>query len=56
MLKLKIATASLALAGMMLIILGDTYMSATLAVVCTAVALPMGDISYGDISFRTITP
>lgn len=41
MLKLKIATASLALAGMMLLILGDTYMSATLAVVCTAVVLPL---------------
>ena len=52
MLKLKIATASLALAGMMLIILGDTYMSATLAVVCTAVALPMG----GYLVWRYLIP
>ena len=48
MLKLKIATASLALAGMMLIILGDTYMSAALAVVCTAVALPLA----GHLAWR----
>ena len=48
MLKLKIATASMALAGMMLIILGDTYMSATLAVVCTAVALPLA----GHLAWR----
>ena len=50
MLKLKVATASLALAGMILLILGDTYMSAALAVVCTAVALPMGGISRMEIS------
>ena len=48
MLKLKIATASLALVGMMLLILGDTYMSATLAVVCTAVALPLA----GHLAWR----
>ena len=52
MLKLKIATASLALAGMMLLILGDTYMSATLAVICTAVALPMG----GYLVWRYLIP
>ncbi len=38
MLKLKIAATSMALAGMMLLILGDTYMSAALAVICTAIA------------------
>ena len=52
MLKLKIATASLALAGMMLIILGDTYMSATLAVVCTAVALPLA----GYLTWKYLIP
>ena len=52
MLKLKIATAALALAGMMLLILGDTYMSATLAVICTAVALPMG----GYLVWRYLIP
>lgn len=41
MLKLKVATASLALAGMILIILGDTYMYVSLAIGCTAVALPL---------------
>lgn len=38
MLKLKIMTATLALAGMMLLILGDTYMYVSLAIGCTAVA------------------
>ena len=52
MLKLKVATASLALAGMILLILGDTYMSAALAVVCTAVALPMG----GYLVWRYLIP
>ena len=52
MLKLKIATAALALAGMMLLILGDTYMSATLAVICAAVALPMG----GYLVWRYLIP
>ena len=52
MLKLKIATAALALAGMILLILGDTYMSATLAVICTAVALPMG----GYLVWRYLIP
>ena len=52
MLKLKIATASLALAGMMLLILGDTYMSATLAVVCTAVALPLA----GYLTWKYLIP
>ena len=52
MLKLKITTAALALAGMMLLILGDTYMSATLAVICAAVALPMG----GYLVWRYLIP
>lgn len=52
MLKLKIATAALALAGMMLLILGDTYMSATLAVICTAVALPLA----GYLAWRWQVP
>lgn len=38
MLKLKIAATSMALAGMMLLILGDTYMSVSLAIGCTEVA------------------
>lgn len=50
--KLKVATASLALAGMILLILGDTYMSVALAVVCTAVALPMG----GYLVWRYLIP
>ena len=52
MLKLKIATASLALAGMILLILGDTYMSAALAVVCTAVALPLA----GYLTWKYLIP
>lgn len=38
MLKLKITGAALALAGMMLLILGGTYMSVSLAIGCTAAA------------------
>ena len=39
MLKLKIATASLALAGLVLLLMGSTYLTTSLAVLCTAIAL-----------------
>ena len=41
MLKLKIATASLALAGLVLLLMGSTYMTTAMAVFCTAMALTL---------------
>lgn len=41
MLKLKLMTATLAVAGMTIFILGDTYLTTGLSVACAAVALPM---------------
>ena len=39
--KLKIATAVLALAGLVLLLAGDTYLTATLAIICATMALPL---------------
>lgn len=39
--KLKIATAVLALAGLVLLLTGDTYLTATLAIICATMALPL---------------
>ena len=41
MLKLKIIVSMLAVAGMTIFILGDTYLTTGLFVACAAVALPM---------------
>ena len=41
MLKLKLMTATLAVAGMTIFILGDTYLTTGLSVACAAVALSM---------------
>lgn len=41
MLKLKIIIATLGVAGMITLLLGDTYLTTGLAVICTAVALPL---------------
>jgi hypothetical protein len=41
MLKLKLVAAILALAGMVSLLLGDTYLSVAIAVVCTAAASPV---------------
>ena len=41
MLKLKIAAIALALTGLILLLLGDTYLTVGSAVVCTAIASPM---------------
>ena len=41
MLKLKIIVSMLAVAGMTIFILGDTYLTTGLSVACAAVALPM---------------
>ena len=41
MLKFKLMTAILAVAGMTIFILGDTYLTTGLSVACAAVALPM---------------
>ena len=40
-LKLKLVAAILALAGMVSLLLGDTYLSVAIAVVCTAAASPV---------------
>ena len=41
MLKLKLVAAILAVAGMVSLLLGDTYLSVAIAVVCTAAASPV---------------
>ena len=41
MLKLKITTTVLALAGLVLLLRGGTYFTAAAAIVCTAMALPL---------------
>ena len=41
MLKLKLVAAILALAGLVSLLLGDTYLSVAIAVVCTAAASPV---------------
>lgn len=39
--KLKIATAVLALASLVLLLTGGTYLTATLAIICATMALPL---------------
>ena len=41
MLKLKIATASLALAGLILLLMGSTYLTTSCSIICTAAALSL---------------
>ena len=41
MLKLKITVTALALVSLDLIIIGDTYLTASAAIACTAMALPL---------------
>lgn len=41
MLKLKIATAALASVGLVVLLMGSTYMTTAVAVICTAIALPL---------------
>lgn len=52
MLKLKIIVSMLAVSSMTLLLTGSTYLTASLAVVCAAVALPMG----GYLMWRYLIP
>lgn len=52
MLKLKLMTAILAVASMVLLLTGSTYLTASLAVVCAAVALPLA----GYLTWRHLIP
>lgn len=52
MLKLKITVTALALASLDLIIIGDTYLTASAAIACTAIALPLA----GYLAWRWQVP
>ena len=52
MLKLKVAVASLALTSLILLLMGSTYFTAAAAIVCMAMALPMG----GYLVWRYLIP
>lgn len=52
MLKLKITVAALALASLDLIIIGDTYLTASAAIACMAMALPLA----GYLAWRWQVP
>lgn len=52
MLKLKITVTALALVSLDLIIIGDTYLIASAAIVCTAMALPLA----GYLAWRWQVP
>jgi lipoprotein len=52
MLKLKLMTAALALASLILLIMGSTYFTAAAAIACAAMALPMG----GYLMWRYLIP
>ena len=52
MLKLKLAVASLALTGLILVIMGSTYFTAAAAIACTAIALPL----TGYLAWRWLLP
>ena len=52
MLKLKITVTALALASLDLIIIGDTYLTASAAIACTAMALPLA----GYLAWRWLLP
>ena len=52
MLKLKITVTALALVSLDLIIIGDTYLTASAAIACTAIALPLA----GYLAWRWLLP
>ena len=52
MLKLKITVTALALVSLDLIIIGDTYLTASAAIACTAMALPL----TGYLAWRWLLP
>lgn len=52
MLKLKITVTALALVSLDLIIIGDTYLTASAAIACTAMALPLA----GYLAWRRQVP
>lgn len=52
MLKLKITTTVLALAGLVLLLMGGTYFTAAAAIACTAMALPL----TGYLAWRWLLP
>lgn len=52
MLKLKITVTALALVSLDLIIIGDTYLTASAAIACTAMALPLA----GYLVWRWLLP
>ena len=52
MLKLKIIVSMLAVAGMVMLLMGGTYLTASLAVICTAVALPLA----GYLTWKYLIP
>lgn len=52
MLKFKLAVASLALTSLILLLMGSTYFTAAAAIVCMAMALPMG----GYLVWRYLIP
>ena len=52
MLKLKITVTALALASLDLIIIGDTYLTASATIACTAMALPLA----GYLAWRWQVP
>ena len=52
MLKLKITVTALALVSLDLIIIGNTYLTASAAIVCTAMALPLA----GYLVWRWLLP
>ena len=52
MLKLKITVTALALVSLDLIIIGDTYLTASAAIACTAMALPLA----GYLTWRWLLP
>ena len=52
MLKLKITVTALALVSLDLIIIGDTYLTASAAIACTAMALPLA----GYLAWRWQVP
>lgn len=52
MLKLKITVTALALVSLDLIIIGDTYLTASAAIACTAMALPLA----GYLAWRWLLP
>ena len=50
MLKLKLAVASLALTGLILVIMGSTYFTAAAAIACTAMAAAADRLSRMEMA------